>query len=128
RLREETAPFLHRVAAEQSRTETAPVPHRVTAERPGLAPKAPPTPSAEAGRLAGKKILVVDDDVRNLFALMSMLERFQVQVLRAESGQEALETLDQHPDVDVALMDIMMPGMDGYETTRTIRRQDRFRS
>jgi CheY-like chemotaxis protein/two-component sensor histidine kinase len=128
RLREETAPFLHRVVAERSRDETGSVPPRLAAERAAPSLKAPPNSGAEAGRLAGKTILVVDDDVRNLFALMSMLERFQAQVLRAESGQEALESLEHHPEVDAVLMDIMMPGMDGYETTRTIRRQQRFRS
>ncbi len=76
--------------------------------------------------LAGGTVMLVDDDVRNLFALTSVLERHRLKVLHAESGEEALEILESQPDVELVLMDIMMPRMDGYETIRKIRQQPRF--
>jgi CheY-like chemotaxis protein len=78
--------------------------------------------------LAGKKVLVVDDDIRNIFAMTSILERFNMQILSAETGKAAIDILGDNGDVDVVLMDIMMPMMDGYDTIRAIRRQARFRS
>jgi CheY-like chemotaxis protein len=66
--------------------------------------------------LVGKRVLVVDDDVRNIFALSSVLERRGMQVLTATNGHEAIEILHAEPDVAIALMDIMMPEMDGYAT------------
>jgi CheY-like chemotaxis protein len=71
--------------------------------------------------LAGKRVLLVDDDVRNIFAMTSVLERFQMNVIPAETGPEALEKLQSNPQVDVVLMDIMLPEMDGYEAMRQIR-------
>ncbi|MBD2022748.1 response regulator, partial [Leptolyngbya sp. FACHB-36] len=76
--------------------------------------------------LAGKKVLIVDDDVRNIFALTSLLERYQMQVLYAENGQDGLVKLQNHPDVHIVLMDVMMPEMDGYETTQAIRQLNQF--
>jgi signal transduction histidine kinase/CheY-like chemotaxis protein/HAMP domain-containing protein len=78
--------------------------------------------------LSGKTALVVDDDIRNIFAMTSLLENSQMQVLSAESGASALEILAKHPDVDVVLMDIMMPDMDGYDTMKAIRKDERLRA
>jgi len=76
--------------------------------------------------LAGKKVLIVDDDMRNIFAMTSFLERYSMEILSTESGAEAIEMLKQDSEIDVVLMDIMMPDLDGYETMRRIRLQDTF--
>ena len=77
--------------------------------------------------LVGKKVLVVDDDVRNIFALSSVLERRGMTVLTAGTGREAIATLESTPDLAIVLMDIMMPEMDGYETMQVIRQNSSFR-
>ncbi|OON71691.1 HAMP domain-containing protein [Streptomyces tsukubensis] len=74
----------------------------------------------------GEKVLIVDDDIRNVFALTSVLEQHGLSVLYAENGREGIEVLEQHDDVTVVLMDIMMPEMDGYATTNAIRRMPQF--
>ena len=105
-LLEETTLHLHRAHA------ALPEAKRAMLERAG----------ASDLLLRGKKVLVVDDDVRNIFAVTSALERHGVAVLYAENGRASLELLRRQPDVDAVLMDVMMPGMDGYETTREIRK------
>src|SRR5262249_49989483 len=112
RLLDETALFLHRVQSH------LPEPKRKMLQ--GLREADP--------WLAGRKVLVVDDDVRNLFALASVLEQNKMVVSYAESGREALEVPEQNPDTDILLMDVMMPDMDGYETTRAIRNMEAFAS
>ena len=77
--------------------------------------------------LVGKAVLVVDDDVRNIFALSSVLERRGMKVLTASTGNEAIQTLETTPDVSMVLMDIMMPEMDGYQTMQKIREKPIFR-
>jgi CheY-like chemotaxis protein len=72
--------------------------------------------------LAGKKVLLVDDDPRNIFATTSLLEALGMKVLSAENGRLGIEAIERHPDIDIVLMDIMMPEMDGYETIRRIRK------
>jgi CheY-like chemotaxis protein len=106
RLLDETALFLHRDTAGMPEDKRAIV-RRLHS-------------STEV--LSGRTVLIVDDDVRNIFAMTSLLERHGMQVVSAENGTEALQRLESTPDVEVVLMDIMLPGMDGYETTRAIRR------
>jgi len=78
--------------------------------------------------LTGRKVLIVDDDVRNIFSLASVLEQHKMEVLHAENGRDGMGILEHNTDIDLVLMDVMMPDMDGYETMRTIRARDRFRS
>ncbi|UUU30496.1 HAMP domain-containing protein [Streptomyces sp. CA-210063] len=82
--------------------------------------------SRRTARFEGEKVLIVDDDIRNVFALTSVLEQHGLSVLYAENGREGIEVLEQHDDVTVVLMDIMMPEMDGYATTTAIRRMPQF--
>jgi len=76
--------------------------------------------------LTGKKVLIADDDVRNIFSLSKALEKYQMKVISATDGKEALEQLNNNPDVSIVLMDMMMPEMDGYETIRLIRQHPQY--
>ncbi len=111
RLLDETALFLHRVFTDLPRHKQEML-ERLHRSDEGL---------------RGKKVLVVDDDVRNIFALGSVLERHGMQVLTALTGQEAISTLETTSDITVVLMDIMMPEMDGYQTIQLIRKQPPLR-
>jgi CheY-like chemotaxis protein len=112
RLLEETVVFLHRADADLTGTQR---------EILNVMRRSDST-------LAGKKILVVDDDVRNIFALTTVLEQHNLNVLHAENGKTGIETLLKKRDIDAVLMDIMMPEMDGYETIRAIRQIEEFRA
>jgi CheY-like chemotaxis protein len=112
RLLDETTLFLHRVHA------NLPAPKRQVLEQV----------RRDDPVLSGKKILIVDDDIRNIFALTTLLERHRMHVLYAENGKDGVETLKSTPDIDIVLMDIMMPEMDGYEALRTIRTRAKFKS
>jgi CheY-like chemotaxis protein len=83
---------------------------------------------AGGNSLDGRTILITDDDTRNIYALRSALEDFQMIVLSAESGADAIGLLRSHAEIDVVLMDIMMPEMDGYETIRRIRARDDWKN
>ncbi|HEX8604622.1 MAG TPA: response regulator, partial [Pseudoduganella sp.] len=112
RLLDETALFLHRSQA------SLPEAQRRMLEQ---------VHAADSG-LAGRKVLIVDDDLRNIFALSSLLEREQMQVSFAENGRDGIEVLERDPTIEIVLMDIMMPEMDGYDTMRAIRRIPKFKS
>jgi len=111
RLLDETALFLHRVVA------------NLPAEKQRMLEQL----HSSDDDLVGKTVLLVDDDARNIFALSSMLERRGMNVLTATTGNEAIATLDSTPEVAIVLMDIMMPGMDGYQTMEVIRGNANFR-
>jgi CheY-like chemotaxis protein len=108
--------------------ETALFLHRSHASLPELQRKMLEEIHALDGGLAGRKVLIVDDDLRNIFALSSLLERQQMQVLFAENGRDGIEVLEKDPSIEIVLMDIMMPEMDGYDTMRAIRRIPKFKS
>ena len=91
-----------------------------------MAQKALPELSEADAALKGKKVLVVDDDVRNIYSLISILEPFQLEFIKAGDGLSALEKLKDIDDVDLIIMDIMLPHIDGFEVIKRIRQQDRF--
>ncbi|MEU5012538.1 HAMP domain-containing protein [Streptomyces sp. NPDC021749] len=105
----------------------APVqPERQSAEEPWLGNGQDLVEPSFEGGFHGEKVLIVDDDIRNVFALTSVLEQHGLSVLYAENGREGIEVLEQHDDIVLVLMDIMMPEMDGYATTAAIRRMPQF--
>jgi HAMP domain-containing protein/signal transduction histidine kinase/DNA-binding response OmpR family regulator len=112
RLLDETALFLHRIVTDLPVSKQAMIEH------------------LHRGKeiLRGRKILVVDDDARNIFALTSVLENHDMQVISSTNGRQAIDMVMQTPELSMVLMDIMMPDMDGYETMREIRRSPQFRT
>jgi CheY-like chemotaxis protein len=107
--------------------ETAIFLHRVVSDLPAHKQKMLEKLHRSDEDLRGRKVLVVDDDVRNIFALGSVLERHGMDVLTAQTGREAISLLESTPDVAVVLMDIMMPEMDGFQTIQVIRQDQGFR-
>jgi len=111
RLLDEVALFLHREGSKLSGEE-----QEVTGKDKG---------SNEV--LKNRKVLIVDDDIRNSYSLTNALEEDELRCITAENGRSAINLLNEHPDIDIILMDVMMPEMDGYEATSEIRKMDKFR-
>ncbi len=108
--------------------ETALFLHRVIADLPPAKQRMVQSLHESDDALRDKRVLVVDDDMRNIFALSSVLERHGMDVVTAANGQDAVDRVDSDPEIALILMDIMMPGMDGYETIQSIRTRPDFRS
>jgi CheY-like chemotaxis protein len=96
----------------------------VEAESTSVEPRTPTLP--KNADFSGKKVLVVDDDMRNIFAITVILERRGMEVIYADNGKTGIDKLKENPDVDVVLMDIMMPEMGGIEATQEIRKMTEF--
>jgi len=101
--------------------------HMVESELPGEKQRMIRAALDKEAMLEGRKVLLVDDDMRNVFSLSNILTDKSMIVVEAENGREALARLNEHPDIDIVLMDIMMPEMDGYVTIRAIRLDPRFK-
>jgi CheY-like chemotaxis protein len=112
RLLDETALFLHRVIGNLPDAKQRMIQRLHDSDEP----------------LLGRKVLIVDDDIRNIFALNSLLERHKMSVISANNGREAIDLVESESDLALVLMDIMMPEMDGYETIRRIREKPKFRA
>jgi CheY-like chemotaxis protein len=108
--------------------ETALFLHRVVTDLPDEKQKMLDRLHGSNEILRGRKVLVVDDDVRNIFALTSLLENQEMDVVSATNGRNAIDLIQNTRDVSIVLMDIMMPEMDGYETMREIRKAQEFRT
>jgi CheY-like chemotaxis protein len=111
RLLDETSLFLHRIEARLPQAKRRMLEQLHSTD----------------GVFRGKKVLIVDDDVRNVFALTSVLEANGMDVIFAENGRDGIDTLRANPDVDLVLMDIMMPEMDGYQTMEAVRQLPEFK-
>jgi CheY-like chemotaxis protein len=108
--------------------ETALFLHRVVTDLPEEKQKMLERLHGSNEFLRGRKVLVVDDDARNIFALTSLLENQEMDVVSATNGRDAIDIIQNTPDLSIVLMDIMMPDMDGYETMHEIRKAQEFRT
>ncbi|MGH8595728.1 MAG: response regulator, partial [Gammaproteobacteria bacterium] len=114
-------------SAQELLNETTLLLHRSLQTLPGDQRELIESAQRVPAELAGKKVLVVDDDIRNIFALTSVLEQHGMTVVYAENGKDGITLLESTQDIEVVLMDVMMPEMDGYDTMRIIRKLDEFK-
>ena len=123
----ERGQHVHRLPAASAAGAATPVPRvaGAVAQRHRAAARRRPPAGRRAPAWPGMKVLVVDDDFRNIFALTALLERGDLEVVSAESGEEGIAMLERTPDIDIVLVDIMMPVMDGYATMRAMRKLPR---
>jgi len=115
-------------AAAQAADHTGDPERAAPDDMPNLADESDPLPEETVSALAGKTALLVDDDVRNVFALTSALEQYGMKAIHAYNGKDGIQTLERTPHIDVVLMDVMMPNLDGYDTMTMIRQIDKYRS
>ncbi|HEY3782936.1 MAG TPA: HAMP domain-containing protein [Fimbriimonadaceae bacterium] len=128
RLLDETSLFLHRLSSTEQTNGKTSISSANGERRKNDQQSAFYLAPNESETLTGRKVLIIDDDIRNIFALTGALESKGVQVVFAESGQDGIKKLGESYGIDLVLMDIMMPDMDGYETTRAIRQNPRYKS